>query len=206
MWPIYTGGADKAIRQGAQAQVALAQAARSGVASISQLELARAYFGQQAARQLLVTSEAQLTALQAHAHNAERMQAHGVLARSRVLEVGVARDAAQRTVERARLQLINAQDDLTRLLDVPGTVAPTTPLFVRAHPLPPVEQYLDTGTTLRAEVRAAEVCAWARTPRATWRRRRSSPTPSSTAPTTSTGATPSRWTRTGWWALACSSR
>ncbi len=156
VWPIYTGGADKAIRQGAEAQVALAQAARSGVASISQLELARAYFGQQAARQLLVTSEAQLTALQAHAHNAERMQAQGVLARSRVLEVGVARDAAQRTVERARLQLTNAQDDLTRLLDVPGAVAPTTPLFVRAHPLPPVEQYLDTGTTLRAEVRAAE--------------------------------------------------
>ena len=156
VWPFYTGGADEAARKGAQAQVALAQAARSGTASISQLELARAYFGQQAARQLVVTSEAQLTAMQAHAHNTERMQAQGVLPRSRVLEVGVARDAAQRTLDRARLQHTNAQDDLSRLLDVPGAVAPTTPLFVRAHPLPPLEQYLASGAEQRPEVRAAE--------------------------------------------------
>ena len=77
MWPFYTGGADAAVRNGAEAQVALAQAARSGAASLSQLDLARAYFGQQAALQLLATDEAQLTALQAHAHNAERMVAAG---------------------------------------------------------------------------------------------------------------------------------
>ena len=156
VWPFYTGGADAAVRKGAEAQVALAQAARSGAASLSQLDLARAYFGQQAALQLLATNEAQLAALQAHAHNAERMVAAGVLPRSRMLEVGVARDAAQRGVDRARLQLTNAQDDLSRLLDVPGSVAPTTPLFVRAEPLPPLELFLESGAAQRPEVRAAE--------------------------------------------------
>lgn len=70
-----------------------------------------------------------------------------MLPRSRMLEVGVARDAAQRGVDRARLQLTNAQDDLSRLLDVPGSVAPTTPLFDRAT-------WLATGVAATAAIAA----------------------------------------------------
>lgn len=156
VWPFYTGGADRAVRSTAQAGVALAEAARSGVQALAQLELVRAYFGLQAAAQLRSASEATLTALQAHYANAQRMQVHGVLPRARVLEMQVARDAAQRAVDRARLQQDTARDTLARLLGVAAPLQPITPLFVRAQPLPPVTEFLASAEQSRPEVRSAQ--------------------------------------------------
>nr|WP_298436762.1 TolC family protein [Ottowia sp.] len=156
VWPFYTGGADQAVQQAAQATVAAAESARAGAQTLAQLELVHAYFGLQAASQLVAASEETLTALQTHHDNALRMQMHGVLPRARVLEVEVTRDAAQRVLDRARLQQDNARDNLARVLALDAPAHPSTPLFVRADPLPPLEEFLASARRERPEIRAAE--------------------------------------------------
>lgn len=156
VWPFYTGGADQAVRHTAQAGVALAEATRDGVQTLAQLELVRAYFGLQAATQLRASSEETLAALQARTHDVQRMEVHGVLPHARVLEMQVARDAAQRNVDRARLEQDAARDTLARLLGTAARVAPASPLFVRAEPLPPVAEFLASAEHKRPQVRTAQ--------------------------------------------------
>lgn len=145
VWPLYTGGATEALRTGAQ--------------NLVTLDLGRAYFGQQVADQLVLTSRQQLRSMEEHVHNARRLEAHGVLAHAQVLEIEVARDAALRNLERARAQQANARAELARLLAVPGAIEGTTPLFVHAQALPPLQEFLDSGLQDRADVQAARAAS-----------------------------------------------
>ena len=140
--PLYTGGAIPAIQRGAQAGVAIAEATQAQGRDLSQLNLVRTYFGQQVAEQLAASTRATRDGFDRHLSDARKLEQQGVLSHARVLEVQVARDAADRAYLRADLEAATARDTLARLLDAEGGVQPTTALFVNAQPLPPKAEFL----------------------------------------------------------------
>lgn len=142
--PLYTGGAIPAIQGGAQAAVGIARATQAEGLNVARLNLVRAYFGQQVAEQLAGSARQTRDGLDRHFADARKLEQQGILARANVLQVQVARDAAQRAFERADLEYATARDTLARLLEVETGVRPTTALFVNAAPLPPVTTFLAT--------------------------------------------------------------
>lgn len=145
--PLYSGGAIPAIQHGAEAGAELARAKQAGAQDLSQVKLVQAYFGQQLAAALLTSATQTRDAFDKHLSNAQALFREGVIPRSRVLEVQVARDAAQRSVEHATMEQANAADSLARLLDADGGVQPTTPLFVNRDPLNPLPEFLASATS-----------------------------------------------------------
>ncbi len=140
--PLYTGGAIPAIQRGAQAAVGIAEAKQAQGRDIAQLNLVRTYFGQQVAEQLVFSTRATRDGLDRHLADARKLERQGVLAHARVLEVQVARDAADRAFLRADLEATTTRDTLARLLDMESGVQPSTALFVNAQPLPPKASFL----------------------------------------------------------------
>ncbi len=140
--PLYTGGAIPAIQRGAQAVAGIARATQAEGRNITRLNLVRTYFGQQVAEQLVKSTRQTRDGLDRHLADARKLEQQGVIARARVLEVQVARDAADRALQRAELDCATARDALGRLLDADGGVRPTTALFVNAEPLAPKTEFL----------------------------------------------------------------
>jgi len=143
--PIYTGGAIPALRRAAAANVDLAEARRQEALNLESVNLARAYFGQVLAAEALKIALETRDGFDLHLHNARRMEEEGLLSRAQTLQVEVARDAAQRQVNRAELEHENAVASLARVADVEAGVTPTTPLFVNRHPVGPAAAFLDSA-------------------------------------------------------------
>lgn len=141
--PLYTGGAIPAVQKGADAAVGIARAKQAGGQDLARVNLVRAYFGQKVAAQLTRSTRDQLEAFDRHLSDARTLEANGVLAHARVLEVEVARNTAQRAHEHARSDEAIATDTLARLLDQPAGIIASTPLFVQSEPLPPLQRFLD---------------------------------------------------------------
>lgn len=143
--PIYTGGAIPALRRAAAANVDLAEARRQEALNLESVNLARAYFGQVLAAEALKIALETRDGFDLHLHNARRMEEEGMLSRAQTLQVEVARDAAQRQVNRAELEHENAVASLARVADVEAGVTPTTPLFVNRDPVGPASVFLDSA-------------------------------------------------------------
>ncbi len=143
--PIYTGGAIPALRRAAAANVDLAEARRQEALNLESVNLARAYFGQVLAAEALKIALETRDGFDLHLHNARRMEEEGLLSRAQTLQVEVARDAAQRQVNRAELEHENAVASLARVADVEAGVTPTTPLFVNRDPVGPASVFLDSA-------------------------------------------------------------
>jgi outer membrane protein TolC len=141
--PLYTGGAIPAIQAGADGAVEVARARRAGGRDLSRVGLVRAYFGQQVAAQLTRSTHETLAGFDRHLLDAVKLEQNGVIPHARVLQVQVARDAAERAFIRAQLEEATAADALSRLLDRPAGVSASTPLFVNSQPLPPVSTFLE---------------------------------------------------------------
>ncbi|WP_010185142.1 TolC family protein [Sphingomonas sp. PAMC 26605] len=141
--PLYTGGAISAVQAGAEAAVGIARAQQAGGHDLSRVALVRAYFGQSVAAQLALSSRQTLDGFERHLADAQKLEAQGMLAHGRVLQVQVARDTAARAFDRAQSEEATAADALSRMLDQPSRIAATTPLFVNSAPLPPVQTFLD---------------------------------------------------------------
>ncbi|WP_409516151.1 TolC family protein [Brevundimonas sp.] len=143
--PIYTGGAIPALRRAAAANVDLAEARRQEALNLESVNLARAYFGQVLAAEALKIALETRDGFDLHLHNARRMEEEGMLSRAQTLQVEVARDAAQRQLNRAELEHENAVASLARVADVEAGVTPTTPLFVNRDPVGPASVFLDSA-------------------------------------------------------------
>jgi outer membrane protein TolC len=122
---------------------------------LSRISLVRTYFGLKVAAQLTLSTGIQLRAFDRHLSDARKLEAAGMLPHARVLEVEVARNAAQRAHERARSEETTASDALSRLLDQPLNVVASTPLFVQSEALPPVQTFLG-GADVAPRVQGAE--------------------------------------------------
>ena len=153
--PIYTGGAISAVQDGADAAVGVTRAKQAGGHDVSRVGLVRTYFGQQVAARLTGSTRQTLEGFERHYSDAVKLEQNGVIPRARVLQVQVARDAAQRAHERAALEESTANDALARLLDRPDGVAASTPLFVSSAPLPPVSTFL-TGMDANPRAQGAD--------------------------------------------------
>lgn len=144
--PIYTGGAIPALRRAAAANVDLAEARRQEALNLESVNLARAYFGQVLAAEALKIALETRDGFDLHLRNARRMEEEGMLSRAQTLQVEVARDAAQRQLNRAELEHENAVASLARVADVEAGVTPTTPLFVNRDPIGPAAVFLDSAS------------------------------------------------------------
>src|SRR5690606_38434620 len=134
-----------ALRRAAAANVDLAEAKRREAVDLEGVGLAQAYFGQVLAAEALKIALETRDGFDLHLHNARRMEEEGMLSRAQTLQVEVARDAAQRQVNRAELEHENAVASLARVADVEAGVTPTTPLFVNRHPVGPAAAFLDSA-------------------------------------------------------------
>ncbi|MGH7025809.1 TolC family protein [Brevundimonas sp.] len=145
--PIYTGGAIPALRDAAGANVDMARARRAEAGNLESVNLVRVYFGQTLTHEALTIARDTRDGFDLHLRNAQAMEREGFLSAAHRLQVQVARDAAQRQLDRAELEHDTAVQSLSRLLDVTPTVAPTSPLFVNSTPPAPVSDFIEAGTT-----------------------------------------------------------
>lgn len=136
--PLYTGGALEAVRDAANAQVVLAMGVRDVARQADTVRLAQVYFGAQLADVLAGSARQTLQSAERHLNNARAMEREGVIARSVTLQAIVARDAAQRAVERAERDREMARLALVRLTRRPAQEL-ATPLFVNPAPVPESE-------------------------------------------------------------------
>ncbi|QXL85388.1 TolC family protein [Comamonas sp. NLF-1-9] len=159
--PLYTGGAITAAKAAARSGVDVAQAAGDSLHEAQRFALAKAYFGQVLAEQVLAVARDTLAGFDEHLGNARKMQAQGVLSQARVLQVQVARDSAERSVQRAQGEHAAAVQVLQHLLRSEQPVAPTNALFLQTRPLPAVDSFLaaaqDGHPALRQARAAREV-------------------------------------------------
>ena len=86
----------------AAAAVAIARARRASAQDAIQLELVRDYFGEVLAAEVLLIAKDTRNGFDRHLSDAIRLEQQGVIDRAQRLQVEVARDAAQRALERAR--------------------------------------------------------------------------------------------------------
>lgn len=154
--PIYTGGAIPALRRAAAANVELAQARKLEAHSLESVNLARAYFGQVLAAEALKIAIETRDGFDLHLHNARRMRDEGMLSHAQTLQVEVARDSAQRQVNRAELEHQNAVASLANLVDTEIPVATTTPLFVNRNPVGAAHDFLDSAGQSNARIAQAQ--------------------------------------------------
>lgn len=140
--PLYTGGAIPALRRAASANVDMAEARRNEAMSLEGVNLARAYFGQVLAAEALKIARDTRDGFDLHLHNARRLEAEGMLSHAQTLQIEVARDAAQRQVNRAELEHENAVASLAHVTGIEAGVAPTTPLFVNRDPVGPADIFV----------------------------------------------------------------
>jgi outer membrane protein TolC len=154
--PIYTGGAIPALQGAARAGVAEARAQQASTRDLLALDLVRAYFGQVLAAQALAVSRDTRDGFDHHLADAGALEAQGVISHARLLEVQVARDAAQRQLERASGEYETARIDLAGLLQEGGGVTPRTPLFINATPAGPIQPIIDAALEDHPSLRKAD--------------------------------------------------
>lgn len=153
--PLYTGGAITAAQAAGRSGVDAAEAAGDGVREAQRFALARAYFAQVLAGQVLAVSRETLAGFETHLADARKMQAQGQLSQARVLQVVVARDSAERAVQRAQGEYAAAVQALQQLLRSEQPVAPTNTLFVLSQPLAPVQTFLGAAEGAHPVLRQA---------------------------------------------------
>lgn len=154
--PVYTGGAIPALRRAAAANLDMAEARRSEALNLENVNLARVYFGQVLAAEALSIAIETRDGFDLHLHNARRMQDQGMLSHAQTLQVEVARDAAQRQVNRAELELQNAIASLTNAVNLEARVETTTPLFVNHDPIGAAQLFLDSAGQSNSRIAQAE--------------------------------------------------
>jgi outer membrane protein TolC len=151
---LYSGGAIAAAQDTAKAALELARARQAAGRDDTQLELVRDYFGQALAAEVLTVARDTRDGFDRHLADAEKLEREGVISRAQRLQVQVARDTAQRAVERAEGDYQTAADTLAALVHG-GGVSPTTPLFVDSRPLGPVRPFIDAAEGGHPKLREA---------------------------------------------------
>lgn len=131
--PVYTGGQIPAARRAAAAGARQADAERQSETQDQLVALVQAYFGQQLAEHALKVRRDVRDGLQRHLDDAGKLERAGMATRAQRLQATVARDQAERELERAERDLDTLTTALSQLLRMSRTVLPTTPLAVSSH-------------------------------------------------------------------------
>src|SRR5262249_5723179 len=132
-----------------------ARARRSSAQDAVQLELVRDYFGQVLTAEVLAIVKDTRDGFDRHLSDAIKLEGQGVIDRAQRLRAEVARDTAQRALERAQGDDQPARDTLSELMHS-GGVTPTTALFVDSQRLGPVMLFIDAAEADQPQLREAK--------------------------------------------------
>lgn len=150
VWPLYTGGRLDAVKQIAAGRADEAGASVQAALDDASTQLAQRYFTVQLASKAWQLRSAAAEVAKEHQRMALKMEKTGLIARVERLKADVAVDNALREAAKADSDLEIAQLALRRLLDAPGAITPTTPLFVNAQPPGSLASFIDAAMASNA--------------------------------------------------------
>lgn len=150
VWPLYTGGRLDAVKQAAAGRADEAGAAVQAEQDALATQLAERYFKVQLARKAWQLRSVAADVAKEHQRMARKMELGGLIAKVERLKADVAVDNALREAAKAGSDLEIAQLALRRLLDAPGAVLPTTPLFVHAQAPGSLASFIDAAMASNA--------------------------------------------------------
>lgn len=128
--PLYTGGKIKSAREGGEARVAGAQAARKRVSETLAADVTERYFGLRLAMEAVGVRREVRADLERHVFEAHRLEAEGQIAHADILHAEVALAEADRALKRVLHDEGLARVALADLLGLDEVQAdPTTPFF-----------------------------------------------------------------------------
>ncbi|WP_421955471.1 TolC family protein [Polaromonas sp.] len=143
VWPIYTGGANDAVRGfvSAQESEARADADRTGY-ELATL-LVQRYFGAQLAARAAALRQSALNDIRQHDEATAKMLAAGVISRIERLQAQAAYEEAKRNASKAQDDAELAAIALARTVKSDAPVVPDTPLFVLTQPVESLPHFLN---------------------------------------------------------------
>ncbi|MDF9831878.1 outer membrane protein TolC [Ereboglobus sp. PH5-5] len=155
-WVLYSGGEITAAKRAASAAAEQAGAQLDAVREALDLELVRAYFGQQLASRVLVLRKELLEGMREHLDNAIKLEKGGLVTKAQRLQAQVACDAAQRGCDVAEHSVKNARIGLSAILHSNEPFEPTTQLFVIKQPIASLATFVVGARERNPRVRAIE--------------------------------------------------
>lgn len=144
-WPLYTGGRLEAIRGVAEARVGEAQAELQEASDKAAASTAQRYFQLQLAQHAARVRADAAAGVAEHQHQAQRLEASGLISTADRLRADVALDGAKRDLAKARSDVEIAGVALRRQLALESEVRPTTPLFVHTQTVGGLQGFIDLG-------------------------------------------------------------
>ncbi|MEO8280176.1 MAG: TolC family protein [Ideonella sp.] len=145
VWPIYTGGRIAAVQGLAQGRAEEALAEQQASEHQLATQVAQRYFTVQLARAAAALRAEVVLGVQAHQHNALKLEAAGLIAHVDRLKADLALDNARRDQAKARSDVSLAEVALQRLLALPQPPQPSTPLFVNSEGPGPLADFVLAG-------------------------------------------------------------
>lgn len=152
--PIYMGGAISAKIAASEASVTESREDERSARDRLDIDLAQKYFGVQLARSVQNLREAMLSEQNEELNRAKRMNQTGSISRIEAMSVAVDRDKAARELIASETDTKIAESDLARLLREDKVTRLTTPLFVLARPIGPLQTWKDKAFAMSPVIRA----------------------------------------------------
>ena len=140
--PLYAGGQMDAARTGAASQLAIEEAQRAETSAKGLAQVARAYFARQLAAEARDVRRDVVRRMEQLVADARALEREQQIARAQRLQAEAALEQAMREYEKAEGDLAAAEIGVMGLLRLDTPALLTTPLAVRAVPLPPVEEFV----------------------------------------------------------------
>gem|GEM_PF-6114797 len=155
--PLFTGGRIEGLQMLLESGAAAAAADEQQVRESLQTQLVTAYFGLQFANVAATNADRARSDLTEHLKNALRSRARGVANSLFVLHARAALATSYSAATAARRGAEDAQLILGQLVQVNGSIAPSTPLFVNTGRLPPFDQFLASGLAGGQTIRQTQI-------------------------------------------------
>lgn len=145
VWPLYAGGRIQAIQGLARGRAEEAAANEQDSEHQLATQVAQRYFTVQLARAAEVLRADVVVGIQAHQRNAMKLESAGLIARVDRLKADLALDNAQRDQAKAHSDVALAEVALQRLLALPESIQPSTPLFINSEGPGPLADFVQAG-------------------------------------------------------------
>ncbi|MFC6280624.1 MULTISPECIES: TolC family protein [Polaromonas] len=143
VWPIYTGGANDAVRGFVSAQESEARADADKTGYELATLLVQRYFGAQLAARAAALRQSALNDIRQHDEATAKMLAAGVISRIERLQAQAAYEEAKRNASKAQDDAELAAIALARTVKSDAPVVPDTPLFVLTQPVESLPHFLN---------------------------------------------------------------
>ena len=132
LMPLYTGGATRSAKAIANLQAKRSQLNTQQQQDVQRFELIQSYFNVQLQQKLLEASQSNLNAMQAHYHNALKLEQNGFISKGQRMQFEVAKNNAERGQNNSEANLRSSLFQLNNLMQRSQITTLTTPLFVNS--------------------------------------------------------------------------